>query len=882
MVAKSRLHRAVSVAGAAFLAGAGGLALEALLVRLSGLTLGHGRAAPVGIAIYLAAWSLGAFYAGSRRGSERPLWLTAAFLLALAGALAPSAFAASTSGTLAWLTTLAALAGVAFPMGFFLPLLARRWPLGASGDLGWLFGASLAGAAAGAWGLADWLAARAGSRLALAAAAGAALVVAVGGALTVRRAPAESAATDPELAAPSSPPAPGVTPRAAGLVLAAVTGWVGTLEWFAVRLGLLWFGGRQATLAHVLVASMVALAVGAALLPRLLPRGRRGLALLALLSCAGSATLFFLPQTLAGSEARPLGLRSLLLVGPALLPFGAWVPLLHRELGGESGRRLGRLLGWEALGAAIGLPLSHLLLLPTLGMHGTLLAWMLAGAGLALVLAAGRARLVVLAGAAVVALLVWPRAGRSPVLASPPLDRARFELLDFDEGPHFAVSAVRDGLSGETTLMTDGFRAAASGRDYDYMRALGHLPLLMHTEPRRVGVLAFGTGTTAAAVAMHAEVESLEVLELSERVIAFAPHFAEVNRGVLDDPRVTLTLGDGRHWLGRRVGAYDVLTMEPLLPDSPFGVYLYTREFYERARASLRPGGLLCQWVPPHALEPEVFEAVVGTFCAAFPWSSVWLFGTQVILLGGERAPRPRLGAFPAAESELGAALAYLGLERPAGLLARYVADGAALPRPPRPLSDLDPWVIHRPSRPGALAIGDLPRNLASLRRIGGEIPPEWRVGLGAGAEERLRCLALVRAGREAFAVEEARALGVELADPDLATGLEDLLEEAARLAPNEPGLLRLEAEVAFARDLRRAKLLLAADRSQEGSAAAATLLTRAVALRPERAELHAYLALALERLGSERAADARARALELCPRLDETRVGEQLRAWEP
>jgi len=393
--------------------------------------------------------------------------------------------------------------------------------------------------------------------------------------------------------------------------------------------------------------------------------------------------------------------------------------------------------------------------------------------------------------------------------------------------------------------------------------------------------LAFGTGTTAGSVSLHPEVHALEILELSSTVTREAHQFEEVNRGVLDDPRVRLSLGDGRHTLAARRDSYDVLTMEPLLPDSPFGVYLYTEEFYERAKSSLKSGGLLCQWVPPHALEPVVFEAVLSAFTSAFDWSSIWVFGTQVILLGSETAPVPDPSRFPTDEGELQRELAVLGFDTLDGLLARFVALGDAFPEPARPLTDLDPWVIYRPRRPGSLAIGDLPRNLARLRESAQPVPVEWWLGLAAEAEARFRGVALVREAREAFAVESARALGVDLRDANLAEDSEGLLERATRLAPNDPELLRLEMEIDFVTSLQQAKRLLAADRSQEGSAAAAALLARAAALRPERADVHAYLSVALERLGSDRAVEAMGRALELCPRLLETRVGEQLRAFE-
>src|SRR4029077_17718913 len=117
--------------------------------------------------------------------------------------------------------------------------------------------------------------------------------------------------------------------------------------------------------------------------------------------------------------------------------------------------------------------------------------------------------------------------------------------------------------------------------------------------------------------------------------------------------RVRVLMGDGRHTLAEHPAEYDVITMEPLLPDSPFAVYLYTREFYDRARAALAPGGLVCQWVPPHALEPETFDAVLEAFGRSFAWSGAWLCGTQVVLVGGASAPELAVSRFPAPGSAL-------------------------------------------------------------------------------------------------------------------------------------------------------------------------------------------------------------------------------------
>ena len=123
----------------------------------------------------------------------------------------------------------------------------------------------------------------------------------------------------------------------------------------------------------MLVASLFALGAGAALLPKILPNSRDGLAALAGLCALSSLAYFFLPWSMPVSEGWPTVLRALLLVGPALFAFGAWAPVLHRALAGDSARRLGGLLAFEAYGALVGLPFVHFSLLPWLGLGRALL-----------------------------------------------------------------------------------------------------------------------------------------------------------------------------------------------------------------------------------------------------------------------------------------------------------------------------------------------------------------------------------------------------------------------------------------------------------------------------------------------------------------------------
>lgn len=882
-----RAAAGLATAFAAAAAGAAGLGAEVVLAGWSGLVVGQGRGAALALAAWIAAWALGAGCAAFTRGRSRPLALAGVATsagIALAWALLRRGAGAPPGDLAAAALVVVAVGLAAFPQGFFLPLLARAR---AAREVGLLFGANLLGAVVGAHGIGHVLAGAVGRDGALVGACVAALIAGGVGALAARDGGvlAENPAGSPPV--PSSPAhsTRHLGAPAAALIAGLGTAWVTGAEWVGLRLGALWFGGLQAALAGVLAGSLVALALGAAVLPRLVPRDGRGPAVMLALAVAGSLWVVLGPGP--GVLDDPRGnsfLGSFVHLAPLLAPLGALVPTLHAARPGEPGARLSRLLVHELWGAPLGVLCAHAWLVPRFGCGGTLaaLAGVAALGALVSMPQLGRAWSAGLAAAGLAGAVVLARAPE-PALASPALDRPDFVLLDFTEDAEFAVSVVRDGLRGGKNLLTDEFRATAVGDDYLYMRVLGHLPLLLHPDPARVAVLAFGTGTTAGAVALHDEVERLEVLEISRAVIEAAPWFEEVNRGVLGeglpgllDPddgrdRVVVRLGDGRRTLARwPAGTLDVLTMEPLLPDSPGAVFLYTDGFYALARRALAPGGLVCQWVPPHALAPETFDAVVAAFTDSFPWSGVFLFGTQVILLGGEAEPVLDGTRFPD-EGPLHDALAGLGLEDATGVVARFVAAGDAWPPATRPLRDADPWVLYAERPRGNLAL--LPTNLAALRARQGEAPLAWRLATGPAGERRIARVRRVHLAAEAWYRQVAEGAGLRLPADAGATPFASLRGDLAGLASEE-----VEAAV-LARRIRFDELLVAgftalARRDARGALDA---LTRAAEIRPEHAETHLLIALAAARLGEPTIARAAAdRAYELCPRLLETRQGRR------
>src|SRR5206468_4040100 len=120
-------------------------------------------------------------------------------------------------------------------------------------------------------------------------------------------------------------------------------------------------------------------------------------------------------------------------------------------------------------------------------------------------------------------------------------------LLFYREEATDTVMVTRDAR-GERMLRFGDGRGTAGTMTVRDDRMYAHIPLLLHPAARRVLNICFGVGNSLAAVAAH-PIERVDAVELSPGVVDAAGFFRDTNHDVLADPRVRLTIADGRNFL---------------------------------------------------------------------------------------------------------------------------------------------------------------------------------------------------------------------------------------------------------------------------------------------------------------------------------------------
>jgi spermidine synthase len=167
--------------------------------------------------------------------------------------------------------------------------------------------------------------------------------------------------------------------------------------------------------------------------------------------------------------------------------------------------------------------------------------------------------------------------------------------------------------------------ASTEPQDMRLQRLLGHLPALVHPQPRSVLVVGCGAGVTAGSFVVHPEIERIVICEIEPLIPqVVARYFADENHHVLQDRRLQIVYDDARHYLLTTRESFDIITSDPIHPWVKGAATLYTREYYELCRARLNPGGVLTQWVPLYESSAAAVKSELATFLAVFPHGTVW------------------------------------------------------------------------------------------------------------------------------------------------------------------------------------------------------------------------------------------------------------------
>jgi spermidine synthase len=332
--------------------------------------------------------------------------------------------------------------------------------------------------------------------------------------------------------------------------------------------------------------------------------------------------------------------RCLWAILPPTILWGASMPLACAAVakrGADSGRTVGGVYAANTFGAIIGALGVSLVLVPWIGTQNSQRILLAVSALSALFVLAPHARssrskataawlAVSLVAAALLALRLDPVPGALIAYGR--------QIETFSPSSHILLTAEGRNSSVAIGLYNDGsveidvnghVEATNEPFDMKLQRMVGHLPALLHPNPKSVLGIGFGAGVSAGTFTRYPTIGKITVCEIEPRIPPIsARFFAKENYGVFRNPRTHIVYDDARHYLLTTTEKFDIIASDPLDVFVKGTAALYSREYFEAVKQHLNPGGIFTLYVPLWESDLRTVKSEAATFFEAFPYATAW------------------------------------------------------------------------------------------------------------------------------------------------------------------------------------------------------------------------------------------------------------------
>ncbi|MCJ7833913.1 polyamine aminopropyltransferase [Cuneatibacter sp. NSJ-177] len=213
------------------------------------------------------------------------------------------------------------------------------------------------------------------------------------------------------------------------------------------------------------------------------------------------------------------------------------------------------------------------------------------------------------------------------------------EKLMEEQSPFQKIEVFQTDDFGKI-LVIDGYLMITEKDEFIYHEMLVHVPMAVHPNAGQVLVIGGGDGGAVRELLRYPEIQTIDLVEIDERVVkACRKYFPEISGG-LGDPRVSCHYQDGTVFIKEKKKTYDLILIDSTDPVGP-GEGLFGKEFYQNCSDALKENGILVNqhespyypgdrrsMLRAHQRLQEVFPlAEVYHFHMPTYASGLWLFG---------------------------------------------------------------------------------------------------------------------------------------------------------------------------------------------------------------------------------------------------------------
>ena len=231
------------------------------------------------------------------------------------------------------------------------------------------------------------------------------------------------------------------------------------------------------------------------------------------------------------------------------------------------------------------------------------------------------------------------------------------KLLFFGDGPNVSVSLMafpevdkyfkdKEKLFPlskyqSVSYFVNGKAIANSLGDFSTMFLMSSLAYFY--APDRVqlssAVVGLGSGVSAGVLSSLEEIKDTTVLEIAPEVVENVRRYPDFSFGLLDNPKAKIIEQDGFKYFTKTNKKFDIIVSEPSNPWVVGVENVFSYEFYELVKKTLKKDGILAQWVQLYSIDADTLRIMFHTLKKVFPYAKVYKIGRGDIIIVSSPAP---------------------------------------------------------------------------------------------------------------------------------------------------------------------------------------------------------------------------------------------------
>ncbi len=196
--------------------------------------------------------------------------------------------------------------------------------------------------------------------------------------------------------------------------------------------------------------------------------------------------------------------------------------------------------------------------------------------------------------------------------------------------PHLNYSIVVNGKSDSSILY-----------DFPTNFLLSIIPYFFSPQKSKnlsTAVIGMGTGISSGILGKLHNVEEVISLEISTKVLEAVKYLDDINFNVYSNEKVKIIEKDAFSYFAKNTKKFNIIVSEPSNPWVVGVENIFTIDFYQLVKDSLKEDGIFSQWIPMYDMSDLTFRLISESLMKVFPYVSVFnIMYSDIIVLASSK-----------------------------------------------------------------------------------------------------------------------------------------------------------------------------------------------------------------------------------------------------